>query len=281
MGEPLTKAAEISEDDRTITIVLRALRSLAEDFCCLERMLLLDSFRTDTLVLYEQSDEKEAADLISYLNDTENAIHIAESTWKASQQHLKNAPSVKYLAEIFNKYSPMEGEVSFEKLLLILKEVPVGPANDVVTYLYNQRNSTFSFGSLAQHVYGTPTLVGWWPSLMESVGELWARPKFQELKPPCLMELLSYFELGAKGASRLASDIILYEVLPAWNLPTEGECIEDAFAEIRGETLDFNDFGKWMCTYFTALDKQREMDQSAAQEESEARQRELSALNSS
>jgi hypothetical protein len=264
--EPLAKAAETSQDDCTIQIVLRALRSLAEDFVCLEKMLILNEFRTDTLVLYERDDEREAAELVSYLTNAENAIHIAECAFEESKPHLRHPPSVKQLAHIFNKYSPMDGELSFEQFSAATKEVPVGPASEVVAPFQNARSTTFSFGWFAQHVYGTATVLGWWPNLMEETNELWIQPKFQELKPPSLTEVLSYFELGAKGTSTLSSEVILYEVLPAWNLPAEGERIENIFAEIRGETLNFKEFGRWMCSYFKALEEQRQM---AAEEENE------------
>jgi hypothetical protein len=273
--EPLAKAAEICQDDRTIQIVLRVLRSLAEDYICLERILGLSSFRAETLVLYDQADEKDATELILYLRDAENSIHIAESALEDSKQHLKNPPSIRYLAEAFNQHSSMEGELSFEQVLSVVKQVPVGPANDVATSLYTKRTSTFSFGSFAQHVYGTPTLLGWWPSLMEEAHELWTRPSLQELKPPSLAVVLSFFELGAKGTSSLSSEIILNEVLPAWNLPVEGELVEDAFAKIRGESLNFKEFSKWMGSYFKAEDKQRrEAEQLATEKECETRQRE-------
>jgi hypothetical protein len=262
--EPLAKAAETSQDDCTIQIVLRALRSLAEDFVCLEQMLILNEFRTDTLVLYERGDEREATELISYLTNAENAVHIAECAFEESKPHLRHPPSVKQLAHIFNKYSPMDGELSFEQFSASSKEVPVGPASEVAAPFQNARSSTFSFGWFAQHVYGTATVLGWWPNLMEETNELWLQPKLQELKPPSLTEVLSYFELGAKGTSTLSSDVILNEVLPAWNLPAEGERIENIFAEIRGETLNFKEFGRWMCSYFKALEEQRQL---AAEEE--------------
>jgi hypothetical protein len=226
-------------------------------------------------VLYDQADEKDATELILYLRDAENSIHIAESALEDSKQHLKNPPSIRYLAEAFNQHSSMEGELSFEQVLSVVKQVPVGPANDVATSLYTKRTSTFSFGSFAQHVYGTPTLLGWWPSLMEEAHELWTRPSLQELKPPSLAVVLSFFELGAKGTSSLSSEIILNEVLPAWNLPVEGELVEDAFAKIRGESLNFKEFSKWMGSYFKAEDKQRrEAEQLATEKECETRQRE-------
>merc|ERR1711879_354061 len=106
---------------------------------------------------------------------------------------------------------------------------------------------------------GTPTLLGWWPSLMEDTDVMWNSPAFKELGLPHISELLFYYELGAKETSGLTSDSILREVLPAWQLPIEGELVEELFAEIRGDTLlTFKEFATWMCRYFQAINKQRE-----------------------
>jgi hypothetical protein len=268
--EPLTKAVETQMDDRVTALILQALRSLIEDVVCLERFLALDTFRVETLdALHQAGDEKEATELVSCARVAENALSAAQVAFEESRHHLLSPPSVSFLAGIFNNFASMDGELSFDQLLQALRRVPVGPEREINATLSSKALVTFDFGAFAQHIYGTPTFYGWWPSLMEHTNELWSHPMFAELHLPPLIELLSYFELGAKGASGLTSDTILHEVLPAWNLTTEGELVEDLFAEIRGEKpLNFNKFGLWMSRYFKAVDKQRS--------EAEERQREIS-----
>lgn len=178
----------------------------------------------------------------------------------------KNAPSVRFLAELFNEHAPMDGELSRHQLSQILCRVPVGPSKDVDASLSGDKACRLGFAALAQHIYGTPTLLGWWPSLMEDTNSLWMTAAFQELNPPSLADLLYYYELGAKGMSGVGSDVILQEVLPAWKQTVEGELVEELFAEIRGETLSFKEFGVWMWRYFLAVDKQRKDEERKALE---------------
>merc|ERR1711972_611350 len=133
-------------------------------------------------------------------------MSFAETAFRESEHVLKHPPSVKSLALIFNAFSPMHEELSVDQLLEALKSVPVGPSRDVKASLNGDKSAKFSFGTFAQRIYGSPTLLGWWPSLMEHTDELWSHPMFQELGPPPLADLLSYYELGTKGASGLNSE---------------------------------------------------------------------------
>jgi hypothetical protein len=256
--EPLAKAVETQLDERTTALALQVLRSLIVDLSCLEKLLSLGTFRAETLeVLHKAGDEKEATELISCVIVAENEISMAEGALKESEQYLKNPPSVRSLAEIFNKLSPLDGELTMDQLLQACRLVPVGPERDIKAALSGNKLAKFSFGAFAQHIYGTPTLLGWWPSLMEHTAELWSHPMHHYLGLPALTDLLSFFELGAKGSAGVTSDTILHEVLPAWNLSSEGELVEDLFAEIRGDKpLNFVEFGLWMSRYFKALNKQ-------------------------
>jgi len=256
---PLAKAVETNPDEHATRLVLLALRRLVDDLACLEKFLTLDAFRSETLdVLHSSGDEPEATELTSCATAGENALAAAHATLEQATGGLRNPPSVKFLAELFNEHSPMDAELTKEQLLQILPKVPVGPAKDVEASLSGCRFPKFSFMAFAQYIYGTPTLLGWWPSLVEDVNSMWNEPAFQVLQPPPMSELLSYYELGAKGTSGVTSDVILHEVLPAWNQPVEGEQVEDLFAEIRGdEPLSFKEFGTWMCRYFQAVHKQQ------------------------
>jgi hypothetical protein len=260
--EPLAKAVETSLDECSTRLALTALRNLVDDLACLEAFSTLIDFRSETLdMLHKTGDEKEATELLACVTAAEDAMAVAQAAFDDSVRnaHPKNPPSVKYLAELFNELSPMDGELTLDQMLQILPRVPVGPAKDVKLSLQGEKTSKFSFASLANHVYGTPTLLGWWQSLMEDTSSMWNDAKFQEVQPPPMSELLSYYELGAKGGSGVTSERILQEVLPSWHLPVEGDLVEDLFCEIRGDTpLSFKDFAKWMCRYFQAVAKQRE-----------------------
>lgn len=253
---PLASLVETSPDEATTRLGLLALRSLVDDFACLETFLPLGDFRSETLeLLHKAGDEKEASDLLSYSTAAENALAAANATFE--QSGLSSPPNVKILAELFNEHAPMDGELSKTQLFAILSRVPIGPAKDVEASLSGDKTCTFDFAAFAQRVYGSPTLLGWWPSLMEETHSMWSTPEFQELHPPRLTEVLSYYELGAKGMSGVTSDVILSEILPMWKKPVEGELVEDLFAEIRGETLKFKEFVSWMQQYFRAVEKQQ------------------------
>lgn len=255
---PLAKIVEFNPHERTTKMAILGLRGLVDDLSCLEEFLTLGQFRSEVLeVLHKDGDEPEATDLASCTTAAENVLASAQSTFEQSKGELKNPPSVKFLAELFNEQCAMDGELTRSQILQILPKVPVGPVADVDASLSANSNCSFGFAAFAEHIYGTPTLLGWWPSLMEDVSCMWSDPAFQELQPPLLMELLSHYELGAKGTSGVTSDIILHEVLPQWGQTVEGELVEDLFAEIRGdEPLDFEEFATWMCRYFQAVKEQ-------------------------
>lgn len=256
---PLAKAAEINPGETTTRLALTALRCLVDDLACLEKFLALDEFRSETLeVLHKAGDEEEATELLSCTCVAENALAVAHAALDEAKSGMRDPPSVHLLAELFNKHSPMDGEISKSQLLELLAEVPIGPKNEVEACLSGNAPVKFSFGTLAQHVYGTPTLLGWWPSLMEDASYEWSEASFQQCSPPALAEVLFYYEKGAKLASGVTSHAILHDVLPAWNMPVEGELLEDLFAEIRGDSaIGFKDFAKWMCRYIQASHQQQ------------------------
>jgi len=236
---PLAKAVEINPDEQTTCSALLALKSLVTDLSCLEAFLALDEFRSETLeVLHLAGDEREATDLLSCTTSAENALAAAQATLDASSKLLKNPPSVKFLAELFNEHSALDGEVTKERLQQMLPKVPIGPAKDIELALSGDKVSMFGFLAFAQRVYGTPTLLGWWPSLVEDTNTLWKQAAFQALQPPSLCELLAYYELGSHGGSGVTADVILNEVLPAMKQPVEGDLVEELFAETTSSWRD-------------------------------------------
>jgi hypothetical protein len=256
---PLAKAVEINPDARTTRLALVALRSLVEDLSCLEEFLTLIEFRSETLeLLHKSGDEQEATDLLSCTVSGENALSASHAALAGSRGQLKNPPSVEFLARFFNEVSPMDGELTMDQLLRILPKIPIGPAKDVQASLRtHSTSSTFGFAAFAQHIYGTPTLLGWWPSLMEDTNAVWNAQTSQEVQLPSVCDLLFYYEVGAKGAPGITSDAILHVVLPEWGQPVDGQLVEDLFAEIRGDTpLSLKEFAIWMRRYFLAVTEQ-------------------------
>jgi len=254
---PLAKAVE-EADEHTTGLALLALRRLVDDFACLEKFLTLRDFRSDTLEgLHRAGDEQEATDLTSCTTAGENALAAAQSSFEEAKGELRDPPSVRALAELFNEYSPMDGELNKDQLFDLLPKVPLGPSLDVQVSLGVDKTSNFDFAAFIQRVYGTPTLLGWWPSLMDDVSAMWNEPAFQEIRPPPLTELLYHYQLSAKGSSGVTCDAIFHDVLPALNQTLEGDLVEELFAEIRGDTpLSFKEFVIWMQRYFQAVHQQ-------------------------
>jgi len=256
---PLAKAVEINPDERTTRWSLLALRALVDDLSCLESFLVLEEFRCDTLeVLHKAGDEMEATDLLSCTCAGENALAAAQAVFDDSKDELQQAPSVRFLAQLFNEHSPMDGELTKTQILQVAAKVPLGPSSYLKAALSgSDKSCTMSFTDLAQHVYGTPTMLGWWPSLMEDTARIWNDPTFQQTQPPSLQEVLFYYEMGSKGSSGISSHDIFHEVLPSWGQSVVGELLEDLFAEIRGDVLlSFKDFAVWMRRFFQAVDQQ-------------------------
>jgi hypothetical protein len=225
------------------------------DLACLEQFLALSNFRSETLeMLHKAGDTAAATDLLSCTAAAENALTAAQSYLDEAKGALRQPPSLVLLAELFNALAPMDGEVTKAEMLQVLAKVPVGPAKDVEASLSGDKSSKFGFAAFTRRIYGSPTNLGWWPSLMEDTACMWCEASFQELKPPSLQDLLFYYELGAEGTSGVTSEGILKKVLPAWQQPVEGEAVEDLFAEIRGDTpLSFKHFAIWMRRYFEAV----------------------------
>jgi hypothetical protein len=255
---PLAKAVETSPDDRTTKAALRALRSLSWDVACLEHLLSLEDFRCEALEsLHKSGEQAEATELASYLQGAEAMFCVAQAALDESRAFVPNAPSVRALAEAFATICRFDGELTVLDLPKVLALVPVGPISAVIASLSGGKRQELTFQDFAQHVYGTPTMLGWWPSLMEETAALWAAPGHSALLPG-LLELVSLFEGAAHGASGVGGEALLQEVLPALGLPTEGEVAEEAFTEIHGEgLLDLHTFAMWL-SCFCARVSQRE-----------------------
>lgn len=252
--KPLAQIVESSPDEEATCQALRALHELCRDVSCLLELLGLAVFRSETLeALCSSGEEKDAVELASYLAGAENMLSAAQALLDASVIHCAHAPSVSTLAELFARLAPLDSELDKEQVLELVRVVPLAPSAAVRASLSGAKALRFSFQNFAEHIYGAPTVCGWWPSLMEDTAALWGGLAVAH-RVPDLTVIVSLFELGAKGGTKVDGDVLLSEVLPAAGLPAQGDTIEGAFTEIVGEVpLDFPAFAKWLSWIYADL----------------------------
>jgi len=255
---PLAKIVETSTDSRTTQAAIRALGVLGQDIAGLEAILALDAFRDGILELLHQSgDEREATELVSYLASMEVVLSTAQATLEASRTHITHAPSVRSLAEAFGSAVRIDAELRTEQLWDVLRLVPIGPSAAVGATFSGGGLRGLSFQDFAYRVYGTPTILGWWPSLMEDTAARWAALDERPPLLPDLRQLMEIFEAATHGASGVSGEALLGEVLPVMGLPVEGAIVEELFAEIRGEgPLEFPQFAEWCLRLCTRLQEE-------------------------
>jgi len=255
----LVRVVEVAPDKATTDAALVALRALSRNVDCLKALLQLSDFRQNMLhAMCESGEDAEAKELASYLITVEGMFDTAQASFDESRRFIPHAPSVHSLAELFSTCAVLDGELAFEQLLEVLRLVPIGNAAAVQASLSGGAPKGFSFEAFARYVYGTPTLLGWWPSLMENTAEVWetalATPGPSGSVRPTLIELVAFFEKGAEGKSSLSSVTLLEEVLPWLAIPTEGGAVQEAFARIHGkEKLGLEEFARWLAELYIGL----------------------------
>jgi hypothetical protein len=256
---PLACAIESSLEPQVTVLGLRALLAVARDVAGLRQLLALESFRSQTLeVLCTSGEEQEAAiavELQSYLLTAENMLTSAQYTLDNSKAFCATAPDVTRLAEIFIKYAALDAEVPAETAFEMLAEVPLAPVAAIRASLSGTTRPRFGFQAWAQHIYGTPTICGWWPSYMEDTAAVWSSlDEGAAQLAPALGSLCALFEHAARGGSTLPDHEALYEVLPAAGLPQDGPVVEEAFSDIQGTPpMDFAAFALWIAQVCKAL----------------------------
>eukprot|EP00928_Gymnodinium_smaydae_P023689 TRINITY_DN1944_c0_g2_i1.p1 TRINITY_DN1944_c0_g2~~TRINITY_DN1944_c0_g2_i1.p1 ORF type:complete len:582 (-),score=97.24 TRINITY_DN1944_c0_g2_i1:175-1920(-) len=265
--EHLASVVEHSAHKSTCDSALHALRDLSQHFDCLDVLLRMTSFRNDVLQSLCESvpEEREAVELASYLMTVEDMYEAAEQTLGESAHLIPHAPSVRTLAELFNSIAPLDREADREDLLKAMGRIPIGPMAAVRASFSSCSQKAFTFQEFAMRVYGTPTILGWWPSLMEDIARSWREQEAgyssSQYKLPSLETMVFLFEQGAQGKSAIPSATILERTLPDLALPVAGTVVENAFADIRGiEKLELQEFSSWLCQLYCDL----------AQEEREA-----------
>merc|ERR1712032_1594585 len=161
--------------------------------------------------------------------------------------HCAYAPNVSELAEIFARFVPLDCEMDMDLLAKSLRDVPVGPSAAVFASLSGGgKAQKLNFQQFAERIYGTPTLLGWWPSLMEQAAD--ERNSLGEVALlPDLEGLLALFESGVDRGTQIGQNTLLHTTLPAAGLPVDGIVVEDAFLELSAvDGLEFPAFARWV-----------------------------------
>jgi len=241
----LVQIVETAEEN-TQTSALLALRKLCSDVGCLEGLLAQEEFRKGTMELLHKSGEQAATDLLSYMEFVETAFRIAQAAKDAQAQDNLHAPTVLQLAEMFQRHAPLDGKIDATLLVQLCSEVPLAPSEKVIACLTSSSDVELSLQSFMERVYGTPTILGWWPSLMQEAAALFdsaeAVPRL-----PSLSQAVAVFEESTGGRSSLAIQTLHDVALPALGIPTEGTAVEVKFAELHGSVpLSFKAFAKWL-----------------------------------
>lgn len=176
---------------------------------------------------------------------------------------MPNAPSVPCLASLFSEVAPLDREAECEALIQAMLTIPVAPTATVRSSISSGSQKSMGFQEFARRFYGTPTILGWWPSLMEDVAGSWeeaeSRLELQSARLPNLAHVASLFENGAQGKSAIGAAVLLSDTLPALGLPVDGGAVEVAFATIRGTpSLEFDEFVRWLADLYADLAREEQ-----------------------
>mmetsp|Transcript_8094 Transcript_8094/g.14925 ORF Transcript_8094/g.14925 Transcript_8094/m.14925 type:complete len:661 (+) Transcript_8094:71-2053(+) len=252
--EPLAEFVGSSNDQAAVHNALRALLGLCRaDVDCLEKMLALTEFRSTVLTTMHISDaQPDATALYLFTAGVEQRFAESQVALQILQGYCYHAPSISDLAKIFIRFAPLDGELSAEQMLQALPLVPVGPAVDVRTAILGDgRPRQFNFYTYAEHIYGTPELLGLWPSLMEDSAATWKSSGTAACLPE-LKDLVALFDKGANGSETIDADGVLREVLPTAGLPISStdDNVRDDLAALHCEgPFNLKEFVEWMCNF--------------------------------
>merc|ERR1712232_1009176 len=125
---------------------------------------------------------------------------------------MQYAPSVQQLAEVFASFAPLDKTLSSEQLLMAAEQIPLGPKRAVMN---SWGKATLDFQSFAAQVYGTPTFLGLWPSLMEDVAVSLTKVDDTLLHMPNLANAVRLFEVASEGKRSVGAEAIYERVLPS------------------------------------------------------------------
>jgi len=227
----------------------------------------MDTFRSETLeTLHKAGDEPEATELLSYLETMEQAFADVKMVLQDAKEHVRHAPGPMELAEIFRSIAPLDKELNPEQVLQAACKVPLLP--HILKATVGSLNLNFT--GFAARVYGTPTIVGWWPSQLEDVAQ-----HLEQLGPvpglPGLEKSVELFEEAAGGKKSITPQLILDVLLPAASLPLEGIVVETEIIALGPKEMGFFDLVQWLGRLCIKLQEEKEEKEA---EEKEANEKE-------
>lgn len=248
----LAKAAENAYHEGASTVVAAALRALLQlsqaDVGCLEIVLALTEFRAQVLDEISKTDDEDACALLDYLNACETHIAAARAARDVCLTYCKHAPTVENLSRCFATCACLDQTITIAQATEAVRRVPVGPSSELAVLAYL---TSMTFTDFAHQVYGTPEVLGFWPSLMEDIA---AEREYMfegdaTLELPGLSDLLLAYELGSSGCTEgVLPDRLLSHVLPSLGLPSDDNLtVEAAFDEVKFEPpMVFKPFARWV-----------------------------------
>jgi len=234
---------------------LAALLELCKNMDCLESLLAMVTFREGKLEALRETDDTAEA-LAAFLNLVGSIFANAQAVLNESAVYCKHAPGVSELAHAFNAVAVIDNYIDLDQLRQVLKLVPIGPfalARERLRADVDSRR--FGFLDVVEHLYGTPSIWGWWPSMMEDTAAMMAECSAKL----SLVVLVELFESGAGEGTTVCEESLRSQVLPAAHiLETEGEAIDQSFSDLYGQPpLEFQQFVQWMITLTLRLADER------------------------
>eukprot|EP00929_Paragymnodinium_shiwhaense_P109686 TRINITY_DN7616_c0_g1_i3.p1 TRINITY_DN7616_c0_g1~~TRINITY_DN7616_c0_g1_i3.p1 ORF type:complete len:545 (+),score=89.91 TRINITY_DN7616_c0_g1_i3:461-2095(+) len=217
---------------------LTALLSLARaDVGCLETLLGLQDFTSGLLHELTQNGDEHAGALSDYLQACSAELAHARSTRDVCLTYCQHAPALDHLSRCYARHACLNETITQEVARQVMASVPVGPAGSLD---FSNQGDTLTFTQLADQLYGTPELLGFWPSLMEDIASARADAiaANEALNLPELDALVAAYENASEGSvtTGIAPDRLLTFVLPAFGLPVEDNAaVEEAFDEVKFE----------------------------------------------
>eukprot|EP00441_Pelagodinium_beii_P044104 CAMPEP_0197651984 /NCGR_PEP_ID=MMETSP1338-20131121/34173_1 /TAXON_ID=43686 ORGANISM="Pelagodinium beii, Strain RCC1491" /NCGR_SAMPLE_ID=MMETSP1338 /ASSEMBLY_ACC=CAM_ASM_000754 /LENGTH=561 /DNA_ID=CAMNT_0043226763 /DNA_START=45 /DNA_END=1727 /DNA_ORIENTATION=+ len=235
--------AQMVQEDAATEVALGALRDLSSEVSCLDLLLSSDDFRVGTLEVLHKSGHSAATDLLAYLEFVEHAFVAGQAAKDLQKNDCPQAPSVLQLAEVFGHFAPLDGKLELSRVPEVCAELPLAPVATVKSSL-SFANDGLTLQSFMEHTYGTATILGWWPSLMEESAAKLAQSK---VHLPSLAKAAAIFEVAAEGRNTISIQALHDTALPALGIMPEGAIVEAKFWELNGSApLQFPDFVEWL-----------------------------------
>lgn len=237
-------------DSVMVTDAMQSLLLFArDDVGCLETVSALAEFRAGLLTDIANSNDEVACSLLDYLNASDAHMAAATATRDLCLTYCKHAPTVENLSRCFAKFAHFDQAIDQEQAKAAARLVPIGPSCEI-HILSNA--ATMTFTQFAHQVYGTPEVLGFWPSLMEDIvaerDSMFEGDAVRDL--PSLTDIMDAYDSGCAGCTEgVTAERLLNHVLPTLGLPPadDSRTVETAFDEVKFEPpMLFKPFARWI-----------------------------------